>query len=181
MPHGEPDNTSRLVRAYVAVGSNIQPERNIPRAMRMLKRRARIVGTSTFYRTPAIGRPEQAEFVNGVWAVETDIPPRTMKFAVLRGIEQRLGRVRSADACADRTIDLDLVLYGDEAIDEPDLKVPHPDLVRPFVALPLLELDGGALLPGTRQRLSCIKLRPKGISMVPLPGLTAKLKRGTGQ
>jgi 2-amino-4-hydroxy-6-hydroxymethyldihydropteridine diphosphokinase len=171
---------AKVTRAYLAVGSNVQLERNILRALRLLKRRVRIVGVSTFHRTPAIGRPEQASFCNGVWAVETDIPPRTMKFAVLRGIEDRLGRVRSADACANRTIDLDLLLYDDEVIDEPDLKLPHPDLARPFVALPLLELEAGVLLPGTHQPLSCIQLRPEGTCMTPLPEFTAKLRRGAG-
>jgi 2-amino-4-hydroxy-6-hydroxymethyldihydropteridine diphosphokinase len=172
---------ANLMLAYVAVGSNIHPERHILRAMRMLKRRVRIVGVSTFYRTPAIGRPQQALFCNGVWGVETDIPPRTLKFSVLRGIEERLGRMRSDDAYADRVIDLDLVLYGDEVIDEPDLKIPHPDLLRPFVALPLLELDAGVLLPDTRRPLSCMELRPQGLVMTPLPELTEKLKRGAGQ
>jgi 2-amino-4-hydroxy-6-hydroxymethyldihydropteridine diphosphokinase len=183
----------QAVIAYVAVGSNIEPRRNVPAAVEMLCRQVEVCGVSTFYRTPAVGpdgqpravRPDSRragdeDFLNGVLAVRTARPARELKFQVLRAIEDRLARVRSADKYAPRTIDLDVVLYGQAVIDEPDLRIPARDLDRPFVALPLLELAPDLVLPRTRQVLAC--LWPGGqaaaarMAMVPDEQTTALLK-----
>ncbi|MFP4052233.1 MAG: 2-amino-4-hydroxy-6-hydroxymethyldihydropteridine diphosphokinase [Phycisphaerae bacterium] len=126
-------------RAFVGVGSNIEPRRNIPAALRRLKVVVTVVGCSTFYRTEPIGAPHQPAFLNGLWEVRTDLPPRALK-ARLHAIEADLGRRRTADPNAPRPIDLDLVVYGDLTCEEPDLVLPHPDLERDFVHAPLLEL-----------------------------------------
>lgn len=149
------------VTAYVAVGSNVEPRRNVPAAVELLRGQVEVCGVSTFYRTAAIGpdgqpRPGDEDFLNGVLAVRTARPARELKFDVLRTIEDRLLRVRSADKYAPRTIDLDLVLYGQAVIDEPDLRIPARDVDRPFVALPLLELAPELVLPGSRQVLACL-------------------------
>ncbi|MBN1441873.1 MAG: 2-amino-4-hydroxy-6-hydroxymethyldihydropteridine diphosphokinase [Planctomycetes bacterium] len=128
------------VRAYIAVGSNIDPEESIFGAQVLLQRRVRLTGVSSFYRTPALDRPDQPPFLNGVWEVLTELPPRRLRDEVLRPIETALGRVRTEDRYAPRSIDLDLLLYGDRVVEEADLKIPHPDLARPFVYAPLLEL-----------------------------------------
>jgi len=74
--------------------------------------------------------------------------PRDLKFGLLRRIEADLGRVRTADKYAARTIDLDILLYGDRIIDQPDLKVPDPDLrERAFLIVPLAELAPDVVLP----------------------------------
>ncbi len=81
---------------YIAVGSNIEPEENIPKALRMLARQVCITGVSTFYRTPAVDSLSSPDFINGVVRAETEIPPRELKFGVLRPIESALGRRRSS-------------------------------------------------------------------------------------
>lgn len=143
------------VDAYVAVGSNICPESNIPRALDLLMECADVLAASTFYRTPPIERPDQDDYRNGVVHLRTEIPPHPLKFDILRGIERALGRVRSDDAYAARTIDLDLILYGDWVVDEPALRLPDPDIRnRAFVAGPLLELAPDLCLPDTGERLA---------------------------
>ncbi len=142
------------VEAYIAVGSNIEPEQNILKALERLQQKATVAEVSTFYRTEPLGRPEQPDFLNGVWKILTPWPPRTLKFEVLRPIEAALGRVRSEDRYAPRTIDLDILLYGDAVIREPDLEIPDPDLRRrPFLAAAVLELAPELLLPDTGQAL----------------------------
>ena len=72
---------------YISVGSNIEPEKNIPKALEKLKKYVRVVATSTFFRTMPIGRPEQGFFLNGVWLIETDKSQR----AKIRSIEKHRG------------------------------------------------------------------------------------------
>lgn len=147
----------RLMSVFLAVGSNIEPEEHIPAALRRLGRSERVTGISTFYCTAAIGRPEQPAFLNGVWRIETTTAPRALKFDVLRSIEAELGRIRDRDKYAPRTIDLDILLYGDLVMVEADLRIPDPDLrSRPFLAVPLLELVPNLVLPDTGEPLSAI-------------------------
>lgn len=141
--------------AFVAVGSNVDPERNILAALALLSERTRIVGVSPFYRTQPIVRSEQEEFRNGVFRIETTFSPRTLKFEVLRPVEAALGRVRTNDPYAARTIDLDLVFYEDTVIDEVDLRIPDRDLRdRAFVAAAVLDLAPELCLPDTGERLA---------------------------
>jgi dihydroneopterin aldolase/2-amino-4-hydroxy-6-hydroxymethyldihydropteridine diphosphokinase len=134
-------DSSRAIRAFIAVGSNVAPEENIPEAFGQLRNHARVIACSTFYRTPPLNRPEQPAFINGVWEIETGLLPRAMKFDLLRPIEARLGRVRSKDKYAPRPIDLDILLYGAWVMDEEDLRIPDPDIYsRAFLAWPLYEL-----------------------------------------
>jgi 2-amino-4-hydroxy-6-hydroxymethyldihydropteridine diphosphokinase len=144
---------------YVGVGSNIDPERHIVEALVRLRQRVRVTATSTFYWTAAVGPAGQPRFLNGIWPVATDLPARELKLEVLRGIEAKLGRTRTADKYAPRTIDLDIVLYGDEVIDEPDLRVPDPDIrKRAFIAVPLLELAPNLVLPDTGDELASLAI-----------------------
>lgn len=169
----------RAPRVFVAVGSNIEPAVHVCRALRLLIRRVRVDGVSTFYRTAALGRAGQADFVNGVWALRTELAPRQLKEEILRDIERRLGRRRSADKHADRPIDLDLVLYG--ALVSPELGLPDPEIrTRNFVALPLLELEPEQVLPDTGERLISAAASMTHASMTPLPALTRKQKRMVG-
>ncbi|MBT3375741.1 MAG: 2-amino-4-hydroxy-6-hydroxymethyldihydropteridine diphosphokinase [Lentisphaerae bacterium] len=141
------------VCAYVAYGSNIEPEEHVFEAFELLRRAVHVTGVSTAWWTPAIDRPEDPPFVNGVWRVETALPPRPFKDDVLAWIEDRLGRVRLGDPFAPRTIDLDLILHGHRVVNAPGLRLPHPDIARAFVALPVLELNPDLLVPGTGERL----------------------------
>jgi len=104
---------------------------------------------SRLYRTPAWGRTDQPDFVNAVALVETDLGARGLLDALLR-IEREFGRERAdGERWGPRTLDLDLLLFGDAVIDEPGLRVPHPHLhERAFVLLPLAELAPEASIPG---------------------------------
>lgn len=169
---------ARPVTAFIAVGSNIEPERNVPAALERLTESERVTGTSTFYWTEPLGRPGQPPFLNGAWRVETERSARGLKLDVLRPIESALGRVRGEDKCAPRTIDLDVAIYGDEVIEEPDLTVPDPDIrERVFLAAPLLELAPELRLPDTGQRLAELPVLRRANEMEPACELTAKLRR----
>ena len=169
------------VVAYVAVGSNIEPRRNIPAALTMLCERVVVSGVSTVYRSEAVGpdgrvQADAPDFLNAVFEVRTARGPAELKRDVLRPIEAGLGRTRGEGTYAPRTIDLDLVLYGDATIDADGLRIPAPDLLRPFVIVPLLELAPHLVLPNSRQPLCC--LWPGGIpaGMAPDAECTRALK-----
>ncbi len=163
------------VIAFVSVGSNIDPPGNIACALTQLARRVDLLGMSTFYRTAPIGPAGRGDFVNGVCRVRTEIGPRALKYDVLRDIEARLGRVRTADRYAPRPIDLDLLLYGEARIDQPGLTIPDPDISRPFITACLLELAPNLRLPGEPEALSCTHTVDEAEAMTPLLDLTRDL------
>jgi 2-amino-4-hydroxy-6-hydroxymethyldihydropteridine diphosphokinase len=166
-----------LKPVLIGVGSNRDPEHHILQALDLLMDEVQVVGTSAFYETEPVKRGEQPNFFNGVWAIETDLAPRRLKFGVLRKIEEKLGRVRTGDKYAERPIDLDILLYADEVIREPDLQIPDPDLYRRFfVAVPAAEVDPGRMAPDTGRTLSSIASDFLEIKLVPAPQLTEKLK-----
>ncbi len=145
-------------RVFVAVGSNIDPEQKIKGALKLLKERAALVAISSFYRTEPLkgNSPDPGgPYYNGVVEIETSLPPLEVKRTLLVGIEDTLGRERLADRYGPRTIDLDLILYGDMLFDGDELKLPSPEILeRAFVAVPLAELAGELALPGTPLKLS---------------------------
>jgi 2-amino-4-hydroxy-6-hydroxymethyldihydropteridine diphosphokinase len=172
------DTPHMAVDAFVAVGSNIEPETNVPRALAFLKTQVLIAAVSTFYRTTAVDRPGQPDFVNGVIRIRTTRPPREVKFDVLRRVEDELGRVRTGDKYAPRTIDLDLIVYDTMVIDKPDLHLPDPAIrVYPFVAIPLLELACDLVLPDTQIALADEPITKSSIGLRPMPVFTESLRR----
>lgn len=166
-----------MARAFIGIGSNIDPERNVRAAIRSLGRHTHLTGISMVYRTDALDRPEQPPYFNCVVEVETDAPPMQLKQAVLRPIENSLGRKRTEDKYAPRTIDLDLIVYGDLAMDEEGMRLPDPDILeRPFLAIPLFELAPDLVLAGHGLRIRDIaaKLTPDG--MKPLKDYSVLLR-----
>jgi 2-amino-4-hydroxy-6-hydroxymethyldihydropteridine diphosphokinase len=143
--------------AFVGVGSNIEPEKNIVRSLRLLAARVNVVSISTMYRSvPLMGR-EIPRFVNGVWRIETDMEPAALRSDVLKRIENECGRSQSEDRYGSRVIDLDLLIYGELSLKNESFELPHPDVcARPFVAIPLLELAPRLVLPGTGVTLASI-------------------------
>jgi 2-amino-4-hydroxy-6-hydroxymethyldihydropteridine diphosphokinase len=137
------------VSAYIAIGANVDPESNILEGLERLNRVAVVTQVSRFYRTTPLGRPDQPDFLNGVCAIRTAMPPRDLKFLALRRIERACGRLRTLDSHAPRPLDLDIILYGHRVFSEPGLEIPDPDLTtRPFIFVPLLEIAGNIRVPG---------------------------------
>jgi 2-amino-4-hydroxy-6-hydroxymethyldihydropteridine diphosphokinase len=139
------------VRAYVGVGSNLGDRwGHLALAARELRARPRValVRASRVWDTAPLG-PPQPRYLNAVLEVEADLPPPVL-LAVLLEVEKVGGRVRGPVRWAARTLDLDLLLYGDDVVRVPGLVVPHPDLVsRRFVLAPLAELCPEKVVPGT--------------------------------
>jgi 2-amino-4-hydroxy-6-hydroxymethyldihydropteridine diphosphokinase len=166
------------VTAFIAVGSNIEPEKNIASALSKLVSRVEVVASSMFYRTKALGKKNQPKFYNGVWQVRTGILPGVLKFDVLHGIEDALGRVRTDDRYASRPIDLDLIFYGSALIAEADLRIPDSDIAtRSFIAVPLLELSPQLIIPGSNTQLSSLAIAHELEGMEALTTYTEELRR----
>lgn len=140
---------------YLSVAANLAPEANILAAMARLGELVTLDAFSSFYRTPAIGRPEQPDYLNGVIRLFSPLAPRSLKMDVLRPIEAELGRVRTADTHAARPIDLDILVHGDHVVCTDLLTIPDPDIaLRPFLGAALLELAPDIVLPGETRPLA---------------------------
>jgi 2-amino-4-hydroxy-6-hydroxymethyldihydropteridine diphosphokinase len=167
-----------MSRAFVSLGSNINPADNIEAAVRILDGALRVMAISTVYLTEPVGGPGQAAYYNCVVEVETDTDPVFLKQEVLRRIETKLGRLRSNDKFAARMIDLDLVLYDDLALTTEDLQLPDPDILRrPFLAIPLQELAPGLLLPGSGASIDTVASALSKNTMTPLDRFTEHLRK----
>jgi 2-amino-4-hydroxy-6-hydroxymethyldihydropteridine diphosphokinase len=140
-----------VTRAYVGLGANLgDRERMLRAAVDALaaEEGIEVVSVSTLRETEPVGVGEQPRFLNGAAELETTLTARELLDRLLT-VEQRFGRVRIPGEHGPRTLDLDLLLYGDEVIDEQGLTVPHPRLhERRFVLEPLAELAPGLVVPG---------------------------------
>ena len=138
---------------YIGLGSNLgDRKKNVRRALALIERDLGPVRSSALYETDPVGVTDQPKFVNAVAELETETPPRELLDRLL-AIELELGRDRSSERrWGPRVIDLDVLLYGDEVIDEPGLTVPHPRLAeRRFALEPLHELAPALVLPDGRR------------------------------
>jgi 2-amino-4-hydroxy-6-hydroxymethyldihydropteridine diphosphokinase len=140
-----------MARAYVGLGSNIgDRERMLRRALDLLAATPglELAATSRARETEPVGFLDQPMFLNAVAAVDTELGPQALLERLL-AIEHELGRRREGPRYGPRTIDLDLLVYGEEVVDEPGLTVPHPRLhERRFALEPLAELDPMLAIPG---------------------------------
>ena len=140
-----------MTRAYVGLGSNLGDRlATLRRAVELLRARPgiEVVGVSTFHETAPVGLTDQPDFLNGAVALDTQLAPRALLQRLLE-IERELGRTRTGPRFGPRTIDLDLLLYGEVELDEPGLSVPHPRLhERRFALEPLAELEPALVVPG---------------------------------
>jgi len=137
------------VRAFIGLGANLgEPEAQVRRAIAALGTlpRTRLLAASSLYRSAPVGVGEQPDFINAVAQIETALSARALLEELLTA-EARFGRERPSPG-APRTLDLDLLLYGDEVIAVPGLVVPHPRMhERAFVLMPLAEIAPEVSIP----------------------------------
>jgi 2-amino-4-hydroxy-6-hydroxymethyldihydropteridine diphosphokinase len=140
------------LNACIGLGANLGlPEATLRAAADALAALpdSRLLAVSRFYRTPAWGRLDQPDFVNAAALLQTRLSPQALLQALLR-IEHEAGRQRDpAERWGPRVLDLDLLLYGGQVIDQPGLRVPHPHLhERAFALVPLAEIAPAEPFPG---------------------------------
>ena len=138
------------MRVFIGIGSNIaDPESQVHAAQEALKTlpMTRFVKASSMYKSPPMGPQDQPDYINAVMELETLLTPHDL-LDYLQKIERQQGRVRGRH-WGERTIDLDLLLYGDELLADARLKVPHIGIAhRAFVVYPLVEIDADIMIPG---------------------------------
>ena len=157
--------------AYLLTGSNLgEREEFLQQACELISMRAgRCKGISSLYETAPWGKTDQPPFLNQAIELETLLPAQEL-IRLLLEIEIELGRIR-AEKYGPRTIDIDILLYGNKIIDEPQLQIPHPQLAnRRFALLPLLELNPELIHPITRVTLKDL------LEQCPDQGLVHQLK-----
>lgn len=138
-----------MMIAYLALGSNLEnPRLQLETAFSELEglKQTRVLKRSSFYRTRPIGVLDQPEFINAVVKIETDLTPMKLLSGVL-AIENKHHRIRHQKN-GPRTLDIDVLLYGNQCMRECELELPHPRMKeRAFVIYPLLEIDKALILP----------------------------------
>lgn len=140
-----------MTLAYIGLGSNLDdPPAQLSRAVAALRQlpHTKFLGQSSFYRSKPLGDGRQPDYVNATVLLDTALTAAEL-LEYLLAIENSQGRVRGAERWQARTLDLDLLLYGEQQIRSENLVVPHPEIAhRNFVLLPLAELTPGLRVPG---------------------------------
>lgn len=167
-----PDPAARN-RVFICLGSNIDPERNLPAAVRLLGRYGTVAAASAVYETLPVGFADQANFLNAAVLLETGRSLEEVFSEVIPSVERSLGRARDPlNPNGPRTIDLDVSLFNDKTYRGDRHELPDPDIGRyPFVAIPLAELDPGYVMPTTGETLAAVagRLRVAAGDMRPRP------------
>lgn len=154
-----------MIDAFIGLGGNqgdVRAAFAVALAALAALPQTQVVQVSSYYRTPAWGNTEQPDFINAVGWVQTALGARALLDALLM-IERRLGRTRDGQRWGPRTLDLDLLVYGDLCCDLPGLHLPHPQLHhRAFVLLPLAQIAPDIIVPGhgnVRELLAAVDSR----------------------
>ncbi|GAB4072364.1 2-amino-4-hydroxy-6-hydroxymethyldihydropteridine diphosphokinase [Ancylobacter sonchi] len=156
--------------AYLCLGSNLGDRaKTMAKAVGLIARTGgvSILSRSSLYETPPWGPVPQGPYLNLVVAIETELSARELLHMLL-GVEHAFGRDRTREVrFGPRTIDIDILIYGDEKIDEPDLEIPHPRMMeRAFALLPLAEIAPELAVGGVRIRDALAGLDTSGIVRV---------------
>ena len=158
-------------RVHLGLGSNLgDRRRNIERAVELLGERVQVECVSKFYETPPMYEERQPPFLNAVCRCASPPAPRDL-LRFIQEIEANLGRVPGPKN-SPRPLDIDILLYGSLTLDEPDLAIPHPSIAeRPFVLVPLAEIDPNAVHPVTGKTTAemLAELAPEPEAAVPFP------------
>lgn len=152
-------------RVFLSIGSNIDREKNLPAAIRLLQARVPVLAISSVYETAPTGLEEQPFFFNAAVLIETTLEPTEIKDQIIAEVESALARERQEDVNAPRTIDIDIALFNDAVLEyvpadgRPRL-LPDPDLLQMVhVIVPVAELAPDQLHPETGERLQDIAAR----------------------
>jgi 2-amino-4-hydroxy-6-hydroxymethyldihydropteridine diphosphokinase len=159
-----------MTDVYIGIGSNLHnPEQQVQLALQALARvsETHLLAHSRLYRSAPMGPAGQPDYVNAVAALATRLPALEL-LSALHGIEQAQGRVRDGSRWGPRTLDLDILLFGDESINQPRLQVPHPGLhERNFVLYPLQEIAPDLIIPGRGTLVELLaQCPPTGLELV---------------
>lgn len=169
------------MKVFITLGSNIAPAENLRWAAGLLHDQVGVKKTSHVYRSTPLGpdgKPlDQAGYLNAAVLVDVPdfVPPSEFKYRVLRAIEHSMGRTRTEDRYAARTIDLDLALYGKQVVDDEErgIHLPDPEIMtRAHVALPLADLAPEYPHPVTGEPLADIAARFAGTANINVTTLT---------
>lgn len=164
-----------MEQVYIGLGSNLaDPQKQLEAALAALARlpQSELLRTSSFYSSDPLGPADQPRYVNAVALLATRLQPLQLLDA-LQQIEQTQGRIRKAERWGPRTLDLDILLFGQQQIAEPRLQVPHYHMhARPFVLYPLAEIAGEKLpLPDGRTVAALLaNCPPDGLLRLEEPG-----------
>ena len=140
-----------LVTAYLCLGSNMGDRQdNLKKGLEYLSQRLRLIRKSSIYETEPVDNPQQPHFLNMVCQVKTMLKAEDL-LVLLKAIERKQGRLPGRRN-APRPIDIDILLYGDEVVNTPNLTIPHPRLAqRAFVLVPLAEIAPGLMHPVSKK------------------------------
>ena len=158
----------QLHQAYLSLGSNIEPEKNLPAAVRELGHFGRVLRVSRVWQSLPAGGAGQPDYLNAALLLETALTAADLKAKAIASVEERLGRVRGADRNEPRTIDIDIMLFDREQLRLGERSIPDREVLeRPFVAIPLAEISPGYIHPVTGESLAEIASRfdPKSWGM----------------
>ena len=146
--------------AYLSLGSNIDPQHNLPAAVKLLAEVGRVSAVSSVWESAPVGFAAQPNFLNAAVLLETVHSAADLRAQAIPHIETALGRVRTANKNGPRTIDIDITLFNRDTLQVGSHHIPDPALLeRPFVATPLAELAPDYLHPETGQTLHAIAQR----------------------
>ncbi len=140
--------------AYLSLGSNVEPERNLATAVDWLGRWGRVQAVSTVWESAPVGLVDQPNFLNAAVLLETGLSAQALRQEAITSIEMALGRVRTANKNAPRPIDIDIMLFNQDVLQVGQRHIPDPEVLeRPFVAIPLAEIAPDYVHPEIGQTL----------------------------
>lgn len=149
--------TNNLVTVYLGLGSNVGKRmENLEKALGYIAQRMRVVAKSSVYETEPVGNTSQPRFLNMVCEVKTALTPEAL-LVLAKGIEKKMGRTPNHPKDSPRTMDIDILFYGDQVLSDPNLIIPHPRISkRAFALIPMNEIAPDFVDPSTDKTIAVL-------------------------